>query len=1234
MTSKEKKKGKTMKRKRMTMNHIFTFETNLNDIFAGDDIKKSERSCDYCVKRRRVCKCDTIKRELGSEESKDLEELLELKKYYDEICGKIVDKYKDGVNRFEYDKDIVMYIKNNKINDEIECEDWLYFYELLKERKILERCIDTKQKSDVISLNTFHLDEEANFISCLNYYIKVKNYTHVQHNWMGMSINPFNEYGNRNYVSHSHLDRIYWEEDNEGKSHGSMKNFNSNMGNVSYSNENCDSTNPLGDDKKFHPLYYFSYIQDNERWITGINNSGNILHLENIDYVWNKTVRENSKKIKLFQLITTNCVRNNDMDYDKIKKDIYNENLVRENLEIERILCLSQLVCALGMINIGGCFIMKMKLSFDNFLLSVFAILSICFKKVEVYRPSCCYLRNIVFLIGIQFNGITSIFLSSLNNWVQLAQRELILYWDNKFSNSICKNITEKRKYKCLNHSLIPRKWIKNTFFNEYKNCINHFIDYLIYYLKKCINVLNTNLIKKNIENTKKTYMSQFFEENNIVDIRKKDKLLPKLVDNLYFHDGKVLYTESLKEKFNIENGTTYELGNNKKANDFNLTNVTLRTARMSHNSDTSFISHNSEDYALFNSRHFSKVKNSLLPPNADVKEIFFENTYDVNTHLSDNNIEKYKKQITALLKRIEFNKNGRDKLERRGLFALDEDIVKKRIFSADKNFLLKYEKEFDNMLKKQAYFTNKNWFKSYLQMDVSHFENPLYLSKTVFKAILKCRYYLYYNGCDMHINSLKQIIKQYEPLTTSYINYELHSNVIDCLLVLKNCASLDLFEDSHFLQNFLVISKERIIFDFFSKFEHGSVVSFCDTISTGSGEGEDNGTHVDVENLYEKRTPYKVFSELLIEKLKGKNVCPFVYIDLSTIFPNYVHVVEKELKVKNYFVSSLIIAFNYLKKSGNMIIRLSTALTFFTAGLLYLLFCAFERVDFFLPPTCDDINLDFYIYCFSFNEYYIYRHYVQYIWDALTCNQHIDEKAHCGMVGGESSSVTCGSNRVGRVAGEMQESCTKRRKSEIYFSVPIYFVMNKNFVLFVKKFNSFYFKQHISACLNFMKEPKYFSHDKSLIKCLLTHFFRAYILRGKSFGHVYKSLAFNYDGFDEKKGDDSDDDEEEEDGEGEDDSSSKVGADFGTGLYEETRIGDLRGTGRCDNQNKHEGGEEDNENRDSFKTLFDLKKKEDMRNVKNDFSYSSSESNYSMIYEYENVPSEISISETAWDSS
>ncbi|SCA48248.1 conserved Plasmodium protein, unknown function [Plasmodium ovale] len=1218
----------------MTMNHIFTFETNLNDIFAGDDIKKSERSCDYCVKRRRVCKCDTIKRELGSEESKDLEELLELKKYYDEICGKIVDKYKDGVNRFEYDKDIVMYIKNNKINDEIECEDWLYFYELLKERKILERCIDTKQKSDVISLNTFHLDEEANFISCLNYYIKVKNYTHVQHNWMGMSINPFNEYGNRNYVSHSHLDRIYWEEDNEGKSHGSMKNFNSNMGNVSYSNENCDSTNPLGDDKKFHPLYYFSYIQDNERWITGINNSGNILHLENIDYVWNKTVRENSKKIKLFQLITTNCVRNNDMDYDKIKKDIYNENLVRENLEIERILCLSQLVCALGMINIGGCFIMKMKLSFDNFLLSVFAILSICFKKVEVYRPSCCYLRNIVFLIGIQFNGITSIFLSSLNNWVQLAQRELILYWDNKFSNSICKNITEKRKYKCLNHSLIPRKWIKNTFFNEYKNCINHFIDYLIYYLKKCINVLNTNLIKKNIENTKKTYMSQFFEENNIVDIRKKDKLLPKLVDNLYFDDGKVLYTESLKEKFNIENGTTYELGNNKKANDFNLTNVTLRTARMSHNSDTSFISHNSEDYALFNSRHFSKVKNSLLPPNADVKEIFFENTYDVNTHLSDNNIEKYKKQITALLKRIEFNKNGRDKLERRGLFALDEDIVKKRIFSADKNFLLKYEKEFDNMLKKQAYFTNKNWFKSYLQMDVSHFENPLYLSKTVFKAILKCRYYLYYNGCDMHINSLKQIIKQYEPLTTSYINYELHSNVIDCLLVLKNCASLDLFEDSHFLQNFLVISKERIIFDFFSKFEHGSVVSFCDTISTGSGEGEDNGTHVDVENLYEKRTPYKVFSELLIEKLKGKNVCPFVYIDLSTIFPNYVHVVEKELKVKNYFVSSLIIAFNYLKKSGNMIIRLSTALTFFTAGLLYLLFCAFERVDFFLPPTCDDINLDFYIYCFSFNEYYIYRHYVQYIWDALTCNQHIDEKAHCGMVGGESSSVTCGSSRVGRVAGEMQESCTKRRKSEIYFSVPIYFVMNKNFVLFVKKFNSFYFKQHISACLNFMKEPKYFSHDKSLIKCLLTHFFRAYILRGKSFGHVYKSLAFNYDGFDEKKGDDSDDDEEEEDGEGEDDSSSKVGADFGTGLYEETRIGDLRGTGRCDNQNKHEGGEEDNENRDSFKTLFDLKKKEDMRNVKNDFSYSSSESNYSMIYEYENVPSEISISETAWDSS
>lgn len=342
---------------------------------------------------------------------------------------------------------------------------------------------------------------------------------------------------------------------------------------------------------------------------------------------------------------------------------------------------------------------------------------------------------------------------------------------------------------------------------------------------------------------------------------------------------------------------------------------------------------------------------------------------------------------------------------------------------------------------------------------------------------------------------------------------------------------------------------------------------------------------------MYEKRQSYKLFSELLIQKLKSKNVCSFIYIDLNTIFPNYVHLVEKEIKVKNYFISSLIIAFNYLKKEGNMIIRLSSVLTFFTVGLVYILFCCFEKVSFFVPPSCDDINIDFYIYCFNFNENYIYRHYIQYIWDAVICNQHINEKFNSKEMG------------INNITNKSLETGSKKRKSDIYFSIPLYFVMNKHFVLFIKKFNSFYIKNHINICLNFIKEPKYFNHHKSMIKSLLTNFFKAYILCDNSYEQIYKSITIHYNIF-HKKEDISDDEDEDE----EDEHLDKHG-NFNNNL-------------------------EDGSGNNNFKHLFDLrdKKKNDIWEP-NKYENSSGESDYSLIYEYKNVPSEISISETAWDS-
>ncbi|SBT70248.1 conserved Plasmodium protein, unknown function [Plasmodium malariae] len=1271
------------------MNHIFTFETNLNDIFTRDDIEKSERCCDYCIKRKRVCKCETIKRELGSEEGRDIEELMELKMYYDEICEKIVDKYQDVVSRFEYDKDIVKYIKGNNINDEIESEDWLYFYELLKERKIVERCIDTKESKEVISFYSFHIDEEANFLSSLNYYLKTNNYNNIYHNWMGMSINPFNEYGSSCSDGSFSLCK-------EGKVEEGTNIIFSDDNMTTSIVEECENDHStllsllgFGEYKKVHSLYYFLYIQDNERWISGMNNTGNICHLENIDHVWNKTVRESTNRIKLFHLITANSVRSNDADYIRIKKkrkkkDLFNEKfLLESSIQIEWVLCTSQLICALGMIDIGGCFIMKLKLSFDNFLLSVFAILSICFKKLEVYKPSSCYVGNVVFLVATYFNGITSIFLSSLNNWVQSAQRDIapLLGCGSSGGDG---GIRLAKKKKFCNHSLIPRKWIKHSFFEEYKKCIKHFVDYLVFHLKKCINVSNTNLMKKNIENTKNTYISQFFQVHKIGALREREKLLNRSGENMiYCDESKLMHDQASKQTRSCANPHT----NNHPSNRSNKYTNEGGIVQSSALDDVLLDKPNGmrdelESFNFFRNKNLYKIKNSLLlliPNRMRVKEsLFYENTYGGNVlckkYTVNDNVRKYKKQISGLLKKIEY-RTVEEKVEKKGLFELDNDIIAKRLFFlTDKNSFSEQQQKFEDLLKKQIYFSKKNWFKCYMHNDITNFHNPFYLDKTLFINILKCRYYIYYKNCDMHISSLRQILKQYEPFNTTYINYELYTSVIDCLFVLKNCASLDIFEDSNFLQNFLVISRESNVFDFFSKFEcRGIHVLLRDPDLGAEVDAEGECPSINVEDMCRRRLPYKMFSELLINKLKKKNVCALVYIDLNTILPNYVHVVEKEIKIKNYLVASVIIAFNYLKKGGNMILRLSTVLTFFTAGIIYLLFCSFEKVKFFLPPSCDDIYLDLYIYCHNFSEYYIYRHYIQYMWDAVTCNQYVDEQL-CSNRGSRcdrnftqnmESSETNGSGSVRRRAdinddrncngmsngntnsiskdnidnGKWtQADSMKKRKKDVYFCVPLYFLMNKEFVVLLKEFNYFYFKNHINVCLNFMKDLKYFYHNKSLIKCMLAHFFTAYVLPDVSFTNAYKSLTVNHNIFDEKKEDYTDNEEEKDESDEEDDMGKVEQINISKEQVEETywgRVKKKRSSNVEENDtNKNNGNEQmvGNKGNGNLNFLFDLKKQEEME-AKKKFDSSSSESNYSIIYEYKSVPSEVSVSETAWES-
>lgn len=1277
------------------MNNCFIFKTNLNDIFTSDEIKNSESSCDYCIKRRRICKCDTIRKELGSDKIKELVELETLQQSYDEICEKVEERYADVMSRFEYDKDLVRYVKKCKINDEIESEEWFYFYELLKDRNILERFIEVNKKGDNgpkqekrFILNSFHFDEEANFLSCLNYYIKTNASLPIEHNWMGMSENPFTEYALTNLNVHDMNRRVPSETGDSSVSQTkaqqrektrcikTVENISENVGTRETAEYVSIEEKQIKNKRKIYfSLYYNIYIQDNGKWISGIDNSGNILlHPENIDCVWNKTVREGNR-VKLFHLITADSIKNsasnfyykmekknkrnssinpsasvklregtdscNDNKYcDNVNKHT-NNNLCIEPFVLDEILCLSHIICGLGMLNVGGFFIIKTKIFFDNLFLSIFSILSICFKKLEIYRPSCCYTKNIVFLIGTEFNGISSIFLSALTRWIKAAQWEMLLLLDEGSQNNKNNNSPKIQRY-YTSRSIIPQKWIRNIFFQEYKNCIKYFIDYLIYHVKNCISISNINLNRTKIENTKHYYISQFFEKNKIVDLDRKDKLLQNMLD---------IY----QDKAMVNNSYLVEIGDSSLLNPKEESVFAVASA----DSDTS-----SYDGTAYNPQKSADIKTKFLKMRNI--EAFFSNVVEAAPVDSKMNWKRYTTEVAQLLKMMQCKKEKRkrnvpiapgclptDEMKCKGeedYFQIDSSILQNRVFTFLKknSAYLKQEEHFANLLQHQRYFSSKSWFRSVLSKNISNFEKSFYLKQTIFLDVLKCRNYLYHKKMHIYINSMKQLLKKYQPLHISYIKHEFDIHNIGLLFVLQNCLNVNIFSNSENFKDFVVISNEKHVYRFLSKFETGNHVTLSpdnesvqeqesvvpsipmsldnpsvtasaspkvNTYGSSSMETENNDDKVvcaNVQELYDKGKTYKCFSEILINRLKQKNVSSFIYIDINECFPNYVHVLQKELRGKIFFIASLIIAFNYLKKNGMLVLRLSSVLTYFSSGLIYLLLCAFETVQFFLPPSCDDIELDFYVACNNFNANFIYRHYVQYIWDYIICNRFLDNK--------RSGST---------MDGNKEKKKIEKIRGDVYLSVPFPFIMNKSFVKFLKRFNSFYFKHHINVCFNFLKQPKIFHENKILGKYVLAHFFKAFVIKHKSFRNVHKSLSLSGAAAEAEELDDVD--TVEEMATAYESSSEQDNVDCDEDEDEELKIHHTQEEIEKKEKNRNEddrvvGCAFNNEN--AFKhndKLIDQRKRK--------FESSSSESNYSISYEFENVPSEISVADSAWQS-
>ncbi|KAK2197467.1 bifunctional S-adenosyl-L-methionine-dependent methyltransferase superfamily/Adrift-type ribose 2-O-methyltransferase domain/Ribosomal RNA methyltransferase [Babesia duncani] len=447
-------------------NGRYAFQSNLNKLFADSSrIPQSRAPCAKCSSRKRVCLCESISTLVGRADPYTIEDLVPVKGCISAIC--------DGLNNLDIEawsahtklldetsllvkhvSDISIQHNGNKVPGvELVTNAWLKFYEILVHYDLV-KFLKPKIETEAVTLHSFHISEcPGGFIAALNHYIKSKN-LNAKLAFKAISLNPYYEANSHNIV--------------------------------------------LAED--------ILYRETADKWLCGVDNSGNVISVANIEYVWDRITgrggntrqnREGGPPI-LMDLCTADGSFN-------CQHDPNNQEVLTAPLKF------AEVVCALGLIRIGGVFVIKMFSLLEESSLSLVAILSACFKRVEVYKPALSKRSSSeVYLVCMDFLGISSTLLCAL-----------------------CKRITDYGKILDQNgraKAILPQEWIPPDFKLEFIDCAKMFAQ------RQARNLRHTmaqfkGAIDENCQYKKKREFAQaFVKQFDIKPIDPESRLVPPCI--------------------------------------------------------------------------------------------------------------------------------------------------------------------------------------------------------------------------------------------------------------------------------------------------------------------------------------------------------------------------------------------------------------------------------------------------------------------------------------------------------------------------------------------------------------------------------------------------------------------------------------------------------------------------------------------------------------------------------
>ncbi|KEP62282.1 UNVERIFIED_CONTAM: ribosomal RNA large subunit methyltransferase J protein [Hammondia hammondi] len=367
------------------MERFYCFRSSLQRLqYAGSQLPPSSSPCRNCEKKRVKCICESVATQVGQMPAFSLPEAEKVRAQLDEVRQRLssieIAEWKRHTNATDVMKRVLPTIRE-KVKDsmgfapELVINSWAKLYEILAQTPALPplpSCLSSQSFLDSHGARTLagpciksvHLCEcPGGFIAATNHFIKTKTKGALGHVWRAVSLSPYHEGGNPSEL--------------------------------------------LDDD--------VLYRQTEDLWLTGYDETGDIVKKRNIEFIWNHTSREprtrdNPTPFGLADLVTA------DGSFDVQFAPHLQEELTAP-------LVFAEVVCMLGLLNIRGTGIVKMYGLLSHQSISILAILSMCFNHVVLAKPSMSRPGNSeLYAVCLEFVGIRSSFLSVLSRLVDSAQ--------------------------------------------------------------------------------------------------------------------------------------------------------------------------------------------------------------------------------------------------------------------------------------------------------------------------------------------------------------------------------------------------------------------------------------------------------------------------------------------------------------------------------------------------------------------------------------------------------------------------------------------------------------------------------------------------------------------------------------------------------------------------------------------------------------------------------------------